>query len=201
MPAAFTVIDDLQIPVQVAGHRGLELCNTLAGWNGPPEHDYLLTYDHLAVWACAVGLIPAAGGLRLRAAAREHPGQALLALEEARRLRRRTYDVLLDRADVDAFSAFEESVRSAGGNLRLTRSAPVRREVSLEVGLLAPVHAAAWAASEVLVSPAHARVRHCPGTGCGWLFLDRSGRRRWCTMSTCGNRSKARRFAARHREV
>ena len=124
----------------------------------------------------------------------------MIALTEARRLRRRTYDVLLNGTHVDAFSAFEESVRAAGATLRLTESAPVRREVSLAIGLMAPVHAAAWAASELLVSPAHARVRRCPGTGCGWLFVDRSGRRRWCTMSTCGNRSKARRFAARHRE-
>ena len=34
---------------------------------------------------------------------------------------------------------------------------------------------------------------------CGWLFLDtsRSGRRRWCSMQSCGNRAKARRFYAR----
>ena len=39
------------------------------------------------------------------------------------------------------------------------------------------------------------RVRAC--ARCGWLFLDssRGGRRRWCSMSTCGNREKA----SRHR--
>ncbi|MGX5218680.1 CGNR zinc finger domain-containing protein [Pseudomonas segetis] len=31
---------------------------------------------------------------------------------------------------------------------------------------------------------------------CTWMFIDtsRSRRRRWCSMSTCGNRAKARRF-------
>jgi predicted RNA-binding Zn ribbon-like protein len=92
-------------------------------------------------------------------------------------------------------------VRRAAASLRLTPGTPVRRQVSIDAGLAAPVYAAAWAASELLISPAYERVRSCPGGGCGWLFLDRTGRRRWCTMSTCGNRSKARRFAARHRRV
>jgi predicted RNA-binding Zn ribbon-like protein len=43
------------------------------------------------------------------------------------------------------------------------------------------------------------RVRHCPGHDCGWLFLDLSGRRRWCSMDTCGSRAKMRRLYARQR--
>ena len=44
-----------------------------------------------------------------------------------------------------------------------------------------------------------ARVRQCPGRDCGWLFLDTSGRRRWCSMSTCGSREKMRRMYERRR--
>jgi predicted RNA-binding Zn ribbon-like protein len=44
-----------------------------------------------------------------------------------------------------------------------------------------------------------ARVRHCPGHNCGWLFLDASGRRRWCSMDTCGSRAKMRRLYERRR--
>jgi predicted RNA-binding Zn ribbon-like protein len=44
------------------------------------------------------------------------------------------------------------------------------------------------------------RVRHCPGHDCGWLFLDTSGRRRWCSMETCGSRAKMRRLYERRRE-
>jgi len=41
------------------------------------------------------------------------------------------------------------------------------------------------------------RLRACPR--CGWLFVDtsRGGRRRWCSMQTCGNREKATRHRAR----
>ncbi|MCD0505490.1 CGNR zinc finger domain-containing protein [Bordetella petrii] len=39
-------------------------------------------------------------------------------------------------------------------------------------------------------APLH-RLRECEA--CSWLFLDtsRGGRRRWCSMATCGNRAKA----------
>jgi predicted RNA-binding Zn ribbon-like protein len=45
------------------------------------------------------------------------------------------------------------------------------------------------------------RVRRCPGRRCGWLFLDRSGRRKWCSMGSCGSREKMRRLYARQRAV
>jgi predicted RNA-binding Zn ribbon-like protein len=41
------------------------------------------------------------------------------------------------------------------------------------------------------------RVSRCPGRDCGWLFLNSSGRRRWCSMSTCGSRDKMRRLHQR----
>lgn len=42
-----------------------------------------------------------------------------------------------------------------------------------------------------------ARVSRCPGRDCGWLFLNTSGRRRWCSMTTCGSRDKMRRLHQR----
>jgi predicted RNA-binding Zn ribbon-like protein len=44
-----------------------------------------------------------------------------------------------------------------------------------------------------------ARVTRCPGRHCGWLFINASGRRRWCSMSTCGSREKMRRAYRRRR--
>ena len=43
------------------------------------------------------------------------------------------------------------------------------------------------------------RIRICDNDRCRWVFFDasRTGRRRWCDMSTCGNRAKAARHRAR----
>ncbi len=61
--------------------------------------------------------------------------------------------------------------------------------------------AAVVSAAELLMSPDRLRVRECAGAGCDWLFIDRSrnGTRRWCDMTVCGNRAKARRHYARSR--
>lgn len=43
------------------------------------------------------------------------------------------------------------------------------------------------------------RVSRCPGRDCGWLFVNASGRRRWCAMGACGSREKMRRLYERQR--
>jgi predicted RNA-binding Zn ribbon-like protein len=47
-----------------------------------------------------------------------------------------------------------------------------------------------------------ARIRICAAPDCSARFYDRSpaGRRRWCSMRTCGNAAKARRHRARLRD-
>lgn len=57
---------------------------------------------------------------------------------------------------------------------------------------LAPV---LWSAGDLLAGPGIARLRQCANPECRWLFLDdsKSGTRRWCAMSACGNRAKAHR--------
>jgi predicted RNA-binding Zn ribbon-like protein len=59
------------------------------------------------------------------------------------------------------------------------------------------------AAAELLASEQRRQIHVCGGDGCGWLFLDtsRNRRRRWCSMQSCGNRAKARRFYERAREA
>jgi len=44
------------------------------------------------------------------------------------------------------------------------------------------------------------RLRLCSSPTCRWAFFDRSRNRssRWCTMASCGNREKARRFRREH---
>ncbi len=67
------------------------------------------------------------------------------------------------------------------------------------LALLAPV---LWTAGDLLAGPRLDRVRRCANPECGWLFLDdsRAGKRRWCSMQSCGNRAKARRHYHKSRE-
>ncbi|MFG2826807.1 CGNR zinc finger domain-containing protein [Streptomyces sp. NPDC051064] len=57
--------------------------------------------------------------------------------------------------------------------------------------------AIAW--SELSVTGQAARLKRCSEHACAWVFWDSSKNRsrRWCSMRACGNRAKARRYAAR----
>jgi predicted RNA-binding Zn ribbon-like protein len=46
-----------------------------------------------------------------------------------------------------------------------------------------------------------ARLRLCGSAQCRWAFYDRSKNHssRWCSMTSCGNREKARRFRTQHK--
>lgn len=56
---------------------------------------------------------------------------------------------------------------------------------------------------DLVRSGAIRRLRKCENEHCILVFVDQSkaGRRRWCRMSTCGNREKSRRHYRRSREA
>jgi predicted RNA-binding Zn ribbon-like protein len=190
--------DGLALPARVAGHPALEFCNTLAGWDAPPGSDYLTSYDHLAVWSGYVGLVAADHVARLRATSQLRPAEADSVLTRARQVRADLYEVLTLGSAGRSFDQLADEIQAAGAQLRLQRrGGGVVRRIDPKAGLDAPLVAALWSSSELLVSPDRLRVRACPGHGCGWLFINRTGRRRWCMMATCGNRAKARRYAER----
>lgn len=57
-------------------------------------------------------------------------------------------------------------------------------------------------AVELFASPKATRLRQCAGNSCRLIFVDtsRPGRRRWCSMERCGNRSKVSAFRTRRGE-
>src|SRR5258708_37945675 len=69
-----------------------------------------------------------------------------------------------------------------------------------EEGLDWLLAAIARSAAELIANGAQSGVRQCSNPNCQLLFCDdsRTGRRRWCSMALCGNRSKVAAFAKRH---
>ncbi|MFC7309278.1 CGNR zinc finger domain-containing protein [Streptomyces monticola] len=57
--------------------------------------------------------------------------------------------------------------------------------------------AIAW--SDLVVTGDAARLKRCAEHACAWVFWDvsKNRSRRWCSMRVCGNRNKARRYAAK----
>ena len=72
--------------------------------------------------------------------------------------------------------------------------------VARESGLEWLLAAAARSAAEIIAEGPRARLRLCANPRCGLFFYDtsRTHRRRWCSMTVCGNRHKVAAFARRH---
>jgi predicted RNA-binding Zn ribbon-like protein len=201
MPAHYEVVDGLRLPARVSGHPALDFCNTWAGWDGLAAVDYLTDYEHLVVWAGFVGILRPDQVTVLRQRARLNDRAAASVLERAKAFRAHLYAVFREPASSPAWDAVADEVGAAAQALHLHRTDDaIRWEIGSAAHLSAPLAAAAWSAGELLTSSTLRRVRACSGTGCGWLFLDPTGRRRWCVMATCGNREKARRYAAKHKD-
>jgi predicted RNA-binding Zn ribbon-like protein len=188
----------------VAGDVGLDFLNT-ADWHAREEPDeHLSSYPALADWCRQAGLIRPEDADALIARGLRNPRLAASALAEAITLREAAFRLLSGRTVDPAadLAAVNRALHTRASACRLVATADERRwEPVYADDLCAVIGPIAVAVSTVLVSGDPSRIRECEAPGCGWLFLDtsRTGNRRWCSMSDCGNRIKARRHYQRRR--
>jgi len=140
----------------------------------------------------------------------ERPARAASDFLEAIALREAVYGVFRavaggEEPPPDAMLALNAALAHAPTRLGIERQAGhfswrvPRASEPTAAALLAPV---VWSGTELLLGSRLSRVRHCANERCLWLFLDdsKSGTRRWCSMSACGNRAKAHRHYARKKK-
>ena len=177
----------------------LDFCNTADGDLNREWKERLLTVNDLIAWVHDAGVLSAEEAERLTNVALHNPDDALRSLEHARSLRSTLYHIFaaLAHDNHPDLTAFNVELQAAGAHMRLVPSDHddhftwAWADHTLEK-ILWPI---IWSASQLLVSDDLGEVRECAGSTCSWLFLDtsRNHSRRWCDMSGCGNRAKARR--------
>lgn len=193
-------VDGVWLPERVSGHPALELNNTVGGWGYAQPREYLADYRTLAVLGHDLGLLDPDERAAVLDAAAAEPATAQRALRDVKRLRAAAHEIIVgDDASGDAADQLHRLVAAAAGALRYRRDGTGRLRLDGGTGVRLPLHRFALSAHELLSSHPRRAIRPCADTACGWVFLDPSGRRRWCEMSVCGNRAKARRYARRHR--
>jgi SARP family transcriptional regulator, regulator of embCAB operon len=179
-------VRDHWLPWSIGGHPALEFCNTYAGWNAPPmpRAEWLRSYSALAVWAGYVDLADDLTVTQLLRLARRSPLEAADILDEARTLRSNLYACLTNAQDARAFEVVARFAEAAAkvSTFTLDEDRLARWTLSPSTGLRLPLHAAARSAADLLSDPRRHTVCSCPGEHCGWLFLDSSGRRRFCSV-------------------
>jgi len=185
---------------RIGGAVCLDFTNTV-----DPRHrtadriDYLADYQALLSWSLLVGLLDRGTEARLNERARRHRAEAKRVLERALALREAIYELLGrpgTRNRMPALAVLNAEHERASSRRTVVASAgSFRRSWVADDELDRMLWPLAECAVELMTSPLLARIRECEGDECGWLFLDTSkaGRRRWCSMSDCGNRAKAKR--------
>jgi len=185
----------------VAGAPSLDFLNTEIMLDGEPV-DLLQNSDDLLLWLADSGL---ATRTDLRAMHTAGPRVRESWLKSALRLRagmRALFTRLAEGQPLRdaALRPINDVLSSAGGTLRLVNGHP-RPQLRFQPRASDPAFVIARTAAELLASADFSLVRRCEGEGCILFFHDttKSHTRRWCSMATCGNRTKARAHYERKR--
>jgi len=191
-------VDGVWLPERVSGHPALELNNTVGGWGFDPPREYLVDYGAFVALACDVEVVSGAESAELLAGAQRSPDTGRAVLRDVKRLRIALHGVTLSDSD-DAAADLHRFVTTAVRASQYTRDDGGALRLDGGSGLRMPLHRFALSLSSLLEQHPRSAIRTCADPRCGWLFLDPTGRRRWCEMAVCGNRAKVRRYAERHR--
>jgi predicted RNA-binding Zn ribbon-like protein len=187
----------------------LDLANTLDERGTDHPKELLHSTASLLDWARQAEILPASDLRALAHGAARHPRLAAATLSRLVAFREHVFAVFSAVAakspiPADSLAAITAAATAAAGRRRLEgrdHGAAWTWESGGPPDLDAVLWRVAWSAAELLTSSNASRVRQCAGTGCRWLFLDMSKNRarRWCDMTVCGNRTKARRHYAKVR--
>jgi predicted RNA-binding Zn ribbon-like protein len=171
--------------------------------------DHLSSYAGLVAFAAQSGLINPADAAWLHHAGARESLTAQGVLHRALQLRSAIYAIFSalaagrtpESADLEYLNAELAATQS---HARVVPNKDGYRWGWVGRNLDAPLWGVSRSAADLLISDQERpRVRECGGADCHWLFLDMSKNRtrQWCSMSSCGNREKARRHYQRRRSA
>src|SRR5579859_718101 len=191
--------------VLIGGRLSVDFCNLPSLPASGASNS--LSWEELVTFLRAIRIISPERSHELLALTESDPQAAFGLLNRAKRLRdslRSCFRALAakDHVSRDWVMPINEVLRVTEGHDELVASGRswkiefLAREDSLD-WLLAAV---ARSAAELLTEGEASRIRLCANPACSLFFCDdsRTHRRRWCSMSLCGNRHKVAAFARRH---
>ena len=194
----------------LGSHVALDFANTVGDLPSGQPKPYLHSYTDLLDWSQQADLIGPisrknllAGTPQAQAAAFKE-SQALVAGLRAIFTAAVRHEVLPQQA----LDHLNELVQKTAAWRRIAACDDAGRKISCgwdfkgapPLAVLGPI---VWRAVELLENGPLDRLKECPleEGGCGWFYLDTSKNRsrQWCSMKTCGNTAKVRRFRDRQK--
>lgn len=190
----------------IGGALCLDFANTLYG-HTDAIHEYLYDYRDLVVWSRHVGILNQAEAGNLLSKWEQVPAEAEAVFRQAVHLRETIYRIFASLAqDGSPQETDLDQVHQAWLDSQ-AHTKLVRSENGFILGweMTNAIDSMLWritgSALELLTSDELTRVKQCGR--CDWLFVDRSRnqKRRWCSMSACGNRVKMARRYERTKQI
>jgi predicted RNA-binding Zn ribbon-like protein len=185
----------------VAGAAPLDFLNTEVMLDGQPA-DLVKDGDDLLLWIAESGLATMAEVHHLREARATVQETWLRACIRLRVGLRAMFTRLADGQSLRPadLHLINERLASTSGTMRLQRRDP-QPSLDFQPSAITPPFLIARATAEFLASADLTLVRRCQGEGCSLFFHDttKSHTRRWCSMATCGNRTKVKAHYVRTR--
>jgi len=161
------------------GATWLNLLATQGQSFGPHPVERLRSPDDLGRWLALMGL-------PVSARPDGHDVERARALREA--LRDLAMAAVEGRAPSADALALVDATLAARAGLQVDGPLP---------GVAAALAEIATQATVTLRGPDRALLRACDERDCRWVFLDTSGRRRWCPAPACASRGRVRAYRAR----
>ena len=196
----------------VAGHlatltTGLDFINTNDLW--PSPHDHLDSPEAALNWLVDHDLLHREARTHLLVQYQSAPAVGAEMLARLRRVRQAMRGVLEATANQQVPQAADlEEMNRALRTHYIYELVPAPDGVSLDHRHQGdPVDGAmarlAESIARELITGDTSRLRVCENTQCRWVFKDtsRTGKRKWCSMRSCGNRAKVARHRARRKQA
>ena len=189
----------------LADHLSLDFVGTEFRRSG--EHqDQLVSFEILRDWLKQSGLLASPEAVALAKNCSAKVSERVLSVaRDLRKSIRSAAEAIIDGKPVPPGSvrAINNLLEKRDGHFQIERrSTQLERrfisEMSDPLALLAPL---AESAADLLCNANPALIRKCADESCDLLFYDstKNHRRRWCSMSACGNRAKVAAHRARQR--
>lgn len=179
----------------LSGWLSLDLVNTeVVRWG--TRHDLLLSKNEMLRWIQTMEDNHFLLSQQISQDVHAELDEILQAAFKIRDLLRRGFETIIDTKEMnrELIRELEYMVKQAPFSYKLNEA----RLIPFPVGTPAQAFSSliAFDALQLLTEERYRALRRCANPECVLLFLDLSGRRKWCSMKICGNRAKV----ARHNQ-
>ncbi|EEM97716.1 CGNR zinc finger domain-containing protein [Bacillus thuringiensis] len=187
-----------QFPL-ISGNLSLDLVNTELVRRGQ-RYDLLITDEDVLEWLHVIKVnLPFLNG-KTFIGIQERMKLVTSSILEIRNIMRKQFEAIADQHEIsnDFITYLEKQIEKAPFTYKIIE----QQLVPIPVGEIEDVLTSliAFDALTLIVENKLIFLKRCSNPDCVLLFIDKSGKRKWCSMKICGNRKKVAKFQNRECE-